>query len=200
MDCYIARRQKGYPLFTIVSDAFNREFSYLGNADTGQAWLSDGAATTRWVANSNVAKRTDSTSLNTDVAYIDCGKKDVVVSADVVMSSATGSFLVARMSGTSFADSMSAYIDKTGQVAVRKTIGGAATLLGLTTFAYTIGSTINCMFACFGNDFKIYIDGVLKVSVTDDNALKTNTKCGMHIPFSGPPYSNDWFDNFLVKG
>lgn len=200
MDCYIARRQKGYPLLTIISDAFNRAFGFLGNADTGQAWLSGGAATTRWAANSNVAKRTDATSLNTDVAYIDCGKSDVIVSADVVMSSAAGSYLVARMSGSSFADSMSVYLEKTGQVAVRKTISGAPTLLGLTTFPYTIGSTINCAFSCFGNDFKVYIDGVLKVSVTDDNTLKANTKCGMHIPFGGPPYSNDWFDNFLVKG
>lgn len=200
MDCYIARRQKGYPLLTIISDAFNRAFSYLGNADTGQAWLSDGAATTRWAANSNVAKRTNSTSLNTDVAYIDCGKSDVIVSADVVMSSAAGSYLVARMSGSSFADSMSVYLEKTGQVAVRKTISGAPTTLGLTTFSYTLGSTINCVFSCIGNDFKVYIDGVLKVSVTDDNALKANTKCGMHIPFAGPPYSNDYFDNFTVKG
>lgn len=191
-------RRYGYK--PIIYDSFNRANGNLGNADSGQAWLSDGSATTRWVINSNVAKRSDATSLSTDVAYIDCGKSDVIISADVVMHYTYGTYLVARMTGSSFANSMSVYLDQSGQVAVQKTISGAATTFGLTTFSYTYGSVINCVFSCIGNDFKVYINGALKVSVTDDNALKTNTMCGMHIKLAGTTTSDDYFDNFLLKG
>ena len=200
MDCYIARRQKGYPLFTIVSDAFNRSNGNLGNADSGQPWLTGGAATTAWVVSSNVAKRATATNSYNDVAYIDVGKTDVTISADVVMTNTYGTNLVARMSGTSFANSMSVYLDTFGQVAVQKTIGGLVTVLGLTTFSYTPGTVYSCVFSCKGNDFKVYINGALKVSVTDDNALKTNTKCGMLIGLFSTTTASDYIDNFLVKG
>ena len=77
----------------------------------------------------------------------------------------------------------------------------SCTIVDLATANYTInaGTTYACRFECRGNDFKIYINDVLKVSVTDDNALKTNTKVGMLLPLTTSA-AYDYFDNFTVKG
>ena len=197
MDCYRMRRS-GAP--SIVVDRFNRANGNLGNADSGQAWQSNGANTTAWDVSSNIAKRASVTNSVNDAAYIDCGRTDVVVSADITMGgSSQGSHLVARMSGNTFDNSMSMYLHPSGQVAVRKRIAGSDTFLGATTFSYTAGATYACVFECKGNDFTVTINGVVKVSVTDDNALKTNTKVGMHLPLATSAAS-DFFDNFIVKG
>lgn len=189
-----------YGLPTIIYDSFNRANGNLGNADSGQAWLTGGVATTAWKVDSNVAKRVSATTSVNDVAYIDSGKTDVTISADITMTTfSNGSSLVARMSGTSLDNSMSVYIHPSGQIAVRKRISGVNTFLGLTTFSFTNGATYSCRFECKGNDFKVYLNGVLKVSVTDDNTLKTNTRVGMFLPLSGGG-SGDYFDNFTVKG
>jgi len=196
MDCYMRRRG----MRTIVYDSFNRANGNLGNADTGQAWLTGGSPSTAWVVSSNLAKRATATNLNSDVAYIDCGKADVTISADVVMTNTYGVYLIARMASASASDSIGAYLDVTGQVMVVKRIAGSSTILGNTTFAYTAGSIVSCVFSCKGNDFKIYINGVLKASVTDDNALKANTRCGMQINLFSSSVEYDYIDNFTVKG
>ena len=196
MECYMKR----YGLPTIIYDSFNRANGNLGNADSGQAWLTGGVATTAWKVDSNVAKRVSATTSVNDVAYIDSGKTDVTISADITMTTfSNGSSLVARMSGTSLDNSMSVYIHPSGQIAVRKRISGVDTFLGLTTFSFTYGATYSCRFECKGNDFKVYLNGVLKVSVTDDNTLKANTRVGMFLPLSGGG-SSDYFENFAVKG
>ena len=110
-----------------------------------------------------------------------------------------GSHLVARMSGNNFDNSISMYLHPSNQVALRKRISGVDTFLGLTSFGYVLGTTYDCRIECKGNDFKIYINDVLKVSVTDDNALKTNTKVGMFLPVATSE-AFDFFDNFSVKG
>lgn len=196
MDCYMKR----YGAPSIVVDRFNRANGNLGNADSGQAWQSNGANTTAWIVSSNVAKRASVTNSVNDAAYIDCGRSDVIVSADITMGGfSQGSHLVARMSGNTFNNSMSMYLHPTGQVALRKRIAGSDTFLGTTTFSYVAGTTYACRLECKGNNFKIYINDVLKVSVTDDNALKTNTKVGMFLPLTSSAAS-DFFDNFSVKG
>lgn len=185
---------------TIGYDTFNRADGNLGVLDSGQTWLSNGVATTVWAVGSNKAKRTAATNAVTTVAYFDCGRTNVAITADITMGGfSQGSSLVARMSGTSLDNSMSMYLHPNGQVAVRKRISGVDTFLGLTTYSYVAGTTYACRFECKGNDFKVYIDGVLKVSVTDDNALKTNTKVGMHLPLTTSA-AFDYFDNFTVKG
>ena len=195
-DCYMKR----YGAPTIVLDKFNRSNGYLGNADSGQAWQSNGANTNAWWIDGNRARRASVTDSVSDVAYIDCGRSDVVVSADITQNGfANGSHLVARMSGNNFDNSMSLLVNSSGQVAVRKRISGVDTLLGATTYTYTAGAIYACRFECKGNDFKVYINDVLKVSVTDDNALKANTKVGMFLPITVSQYF-DFFDNFSVKG
>ena len=196
MDCYMKR----YGAPSIVVDRFNRVNGNLGNADSGQAWQSNGANTTAWIVSSNVAKRASVTNSVNDVAYIDCGRSDVVVSADITLTTySQGSSLVARMSGNNLDNSISMYLHPSGQVSLRKRIAGSDTFLGLTTFSYVGGATYACILECKGNDFKIYINGVLKVSVTDDNALKTNTKVGMFLRLATSA-EFDYFDNFTVKG
>lgn len=195
-DCYIKR----YGAPSIVVDRFNRANGNLGTADSGQAWQSNGANTTAWVVSSNKAKRASVTNSVNDAAYIDCGRVDVVVSADITMGGfSKGSHLVARMSGNNFDNSISMYLHPANQVALRKRISGVDTFLGTTSFGYVIGTTYACRLECKGNDFKIYINDVLKVSVTDDNALKTNTKVGMFLPVATSE-AFDFFDNFTVKG
>ena len=184
----------------IAFDYFNRADGALGTADSGQAWLSNGTNTTAWVVSSNKAKRASVTNSVNDVAYIDSGRTDVTVSADITMGGySQGSHLVARMSGNNFDNSISMYLHPSNQVALRKRISGVDTFLGLTSFGYVLGTTYDCRIECKGNDFKIYINDVLKVSVTDDNALKTNTKVGMFLPVATSE-AFDFFDNFSVKG
>lgn len=200
MDCYMMRHgESGFNLPTIITDSFNRSNGNLGNADTGQAWLTGGAATTKWVVSSNVAKRASATTSVNDVAYIDCGKSDVIVSADITLTtSSSGSRLVARMSGTSVDNSMSMYLHPGGTVSIFRTISGSNSSIASAPFAFVGGSTYSCVFMCRGNVFSVYINGVLKVSAEDDNALKTNTRVGMFLPCSDT--GTDWFDNFTVKG
>lgn len=185
---------------TIGYDTFNRAGGNLGVLDSGQTWLSNGVATTVWAVGSNKAKRTAATNAVTTVAYFDCGRANVAITADITMGGfSQGSSLVARMSGTSLDNSMSMYLRPNGQVAVRKRISGSDTFLGLTTYSYVSGATYACKFECKGNDFNVYIDGVLKISVTDDNVLKTNTQVGMFLPLATSA-AFDYFDNFTVKG
>lgn len=196
MDCYMKR----YGAPAIVVDRFNRANGDLGIADSGQQWLSSGVATIHWWVSSNIARRAAATNLVGTVAYIDCGKTDVIVSAGITMGGfSQGSHLVARMSGDNFDNSMSMYLHPDNTIALRKRIAGVDTFLGATTFGYAAGTTYACRFECKGNDFKLYVNDVLKVSVTDDNALKTNTRVGMHLPLVSSA-DFDYFDNFSVKG
>lgn len=196
MDCYMKR----YGAPSIVVDRFNRSNGNLGNAESGQAWLTLGSPTTAWIVSSNKARRATNTNSVNDVAYVDCGRTDIVVSADITMGGySQGSSLVARMSGTSLDNSVSMFLTPADQVALRIRISGSDTFLGTTSFGYVLGATYACRLECKGNDFKIYINDVLKVSVTDDNVLKTNTKVGMFLPL-GSSAESDFFDNFTVKG
>ena len=200
MDCYMMRHgDAGFNLPTIITDLFNRSNGNLGNADTGQAWLTGGVATTAWVVNTNAARRASATTSVNDVTYIDCGKFDVIVSADITLTTfSDGSRLVARMSGTSVDNSMSMHLNPNGTVSIFRTISGSNTAIASAPFAFVGGSTYSCVFMCRGNVFSVYINGVLKISTEDDNALKTNTRVGMFLPCSGTSF--DWFDNFTVKG
>lgn len=196
MDCYMKR----YGAPSIVVDRFNRANGNLGNAESGQAWLTLGSPTTAWIVSSSKARRATNTNSTNDVAYVDSGRSDVVVSADITLTTySQGSSLVARMSGNNLDNSISMFLFPTGQVYLRKRILGSDTFLGEATFSFVYGSTYACRLECKGNDFKIYVNDVLKVSVTDDNVLKTNTKVGMFLPL-GSAAEFDFFDNFSVRG
>lgn len=189
----------------IVSDAFNRANGYLGNSETGQAWLTSGSPTTAWNVSSNSAKRSSATSSGTDVAYIDAGKSNVIVSAGIRPGGFANQYIVARMSGASVNNCiMFAFNVNDGVTAIiqiTKTISGASTTLASVNFPYTMGNTYLCSLSCIGNDFTASIDGVPILSATDDNALKTNTMVGMFIPFaSGVTYTEDYMDNFTARG
>ena len=197
MDCYMQRRNRLY----LITDSFNRANGNLGSADTGQAWLTGGSPTTAWVVASNLAKRASATTAVTDVAYIDCGRSNVTVSANITITSASnGAFLVARMSGSSLDDSMSAvFVQSANLVLIRKRIAGVNTDLASVSYTLTSGVSYACSFSCIGNDFSVSINGSVVASATNDNALKNNTRVGMFLPL---PLSsaNDYFDNFSVKG
>ena len=143
MDCYMMRYgESGFNLPTIITDSFNRSNGNLGNADTGQAWLTGGAATTAWVVNSNVAKRAMASASVNDVAYIDCGKSDVIVSADITLTtSSSGSHLVARMSGTSVDNSMSMKLHPNGTVSILRTISRSNSTIAKDQFTFVVCST-----------------------------------------------------------
>lgn len=198
MDCYMVRR--GGVMKTIVFDSFDRANGYLGNAETGQAWLSNGSNTTAWVVNGNVAKRYSPTTAVTDSAYIDCGKSNVVVSADITISDySLGVYLVARMSGVSVDNCVALYLSRAGLVYIRKCISGTWTSLGQAAYSYVSGNTYSCELSCIGNTFNAYLNGELKVTAEDDNALKSNTKVGMYLPCESSA-GFDWFNNFIARG
>ena len=200
MDCYMIRRG----MKTIVYDSFNRSNGNLGTAESGQPWLTNGSATTAWVVSANKAKRASATENVTDVAYINCGKQDVIVSGDITIGSGSGSFgnyLVARMSGVSVDNSISFCIDSVGGIRIIKRIAGAATSLAVGTYSITLGNSYSCSLSCIGNKFSASINGVVVLTATDDNALKTNTIVGMFIPvYSAFSPDIDFIDNFTVKG
>lgn len=191
---------KRYGSPVIIYDTFNRANGALGNAETGQAWQSDGSNTTAWVVSGNVAKRASATTAVTDAAYIDCGKPDVTVSADITMTDYSYSIQIfARMSGTSFNNCMSLILGRDGYLRIRKVIGGTVTNIASYAYSYVSGATHSCKLSCAGNTFKAYLDGELKITVDDDNALKTNTKVGMHLP-CGASTAFDWINNFIARG
>lgn len=200
MDCYMMRyRPYGFNPPIIISDTFNRSNGNLGTADTGQSWLTGGSATTAWVVSSNVAKRASATTSVNDVTYIDCGKSDVIISANITITSFSNSIrLVARMSGTDINNCMSMVLSSSGVVYIVKTISGSVTTLTQAPYSYSYGSTYSCKFVCRGNIFTVYIDGVLKVSTENDNTLKTNTRAGMFLSCSSASY--DSFENFVLRG
>jgi len=198
MHCYMNRRSGTR---TIISDSFNRSNGNLGNADSGQTWLTGGVPTTAWVVASNVAKRaSDTTSVN-DVAYIDSGRSNVTISADITMSAASnGCFLVARMSGSNMNNSISAVLaDSPNLVLIERIISGVVVDLASVSYSFTSGVTYHCDFTCNGNNFTVSINGTVVASATDDNALKHNTLVGMFLPLPGIS-TNDYFDNFKAVG
>ena len=195
MDCYMIRRGSPY----LVYDRFNRANGNLGSAETGQVWLSNGVATTAWGVSSNVAKRTTVTTSINDIAYVDCGRADVTVSADITIGGNWNSVrLVARMSGSVYDNCMSLYIDSGNRVQIQRKISGSAVEIGTASQTLTKGETYACVLTCSGNDFTASINGVVKVSVTDDNALKTNTQVGMYWP-NVELGASQYIDNFLAK-
>lgn len=197
MECYRERRRGAR---TLVYDSFNRANGNLGDAETGQAWQSNGSNTTAWIVSGNVAKRASATTAVTGAAYIDCGKPDVTVSADITMTDFSYSIQIfARMSGTSFDNCMSLILGRDGYLRIRKVISGTVTNIGNYGYSYVSGETHSCKLSCAGNTFKAYLDGELRITVDDDNALKTNTKVGMYLP-CGASTAFDWIDNFIARG
>ena len=198
MDCYMVRRSGQI----LVLDSFNRSNGYLGTAETGQPWLTGGIATTAWDIYSNKAMRHSSTDSVNDVAYIDCGRSNVTVNANITMGSYnSGMRLIARMSGTDINNSMSFYFDSAGGIRIYKRISGVETSLAVGTYSVTVGSAYACSFSCKGNDFSVSIGGAVVLTATDYNALKTNTRVGMFIPiYSAFPFNTDFMDNFSTKG
>ena len=194
-DCYM--RRYGSP--SIVVDRFNRANGYLGNADSGQAWLTGGSPTTSWVVSSNVAKLASVPGLSTMITYIDYDVSNVTVSADITITyRSQGSCILARL-GSSYDESIGMFVYNDGTVSIVKRDLGGVTVLATGTYSHSDGGTHSCSLSCIGNDFTASIDGVVRVSVTNDNALKTNTKVGMFLPITGSA-DFDYFDNFVVRG
>lgn len=200
MDCYMMRHgESGFNLPTIITDSFNRANGNLGTAETGQVWLTGGVATTAWVVSSNVAKRASATTSVNDVAYIDCGKSDVIVSADITYTTlSNASRVIARMSGANINNCMAARFSAANIVVLERIIGGSVDSIAQATVSITSGSTHSLVLMCRGNIFSVYVDGILKISIEDDNVLKTNTIVGMFLSCSST--LSDWFNNFSVKG
>lgn len=197
MDCYKARR--GGLMRVIVSDTFTRANGYIGNAETGQNWLTTGSA---WLVASNVAQRSAATAATSSVAYIDIAKSDVIVSANFRLGGYAVHSIIARMSGDTVDNSIRFSFSPGGNVSIIRTISGVNTVLATAAHSYSAGSTYACSLSCIGNDFTATVDGAVVVSVTDDNALKTNTKVGMYLPFASAEYpiTLDYMDNFLARG
>jgi len=199
MDCYVERSG----IRTIIYDSFDRADGALGNAETGQTWLTNGSATTAWTILSNKARRASATYSKTSVAYIDAGKPNVTLSADLILDSGNmGSYLIARMSGTSVDNSMSLYVDLDYRIRIIKIIAGVNTILAQTTsYVISPGTSYACTFSCIGDRFTASLDGVEVLAVTDDNALKSNTIVGMFLPIATDfPTNANFFDNFIARG
>jgi len=92
-----------------------------------------------------------------------------------------------------------ASIFTTGYAEIQKFVNGDPTLLASSPIAIDANKTYHCVLTCNGNYFALMVNGILAVSATDDNALKTNTHVGMFMA-TYTVGSADCFDNFVVKG
>lgn len=175
----------------LASDTFNRPDGLIGTADVGGAWTINAGS---FNVVSNKAKA--ATSGFTSVATLVISPLDYEVSADVTWSGDSRAAIVARCDSSGITNYMRLYTDGSS-IVIGKIISNSATVLNSYSYAWTSGATHNLRLVCSGNNFYGYLDGVLVVSASDDNATKTLTNAGLLAsPVSGVPTS--LFDNFLV--
>ena len=181
----------------IVYDGFNRadNASSLGNADTGQVWSASGFGIVsnkgHYVINTN----------NAVIATLDGGVVDVFsaqakIKYVLVGGSAVG--VACRTDGTTDNRITAMIQTSTRKFLCTKSVSGTSTVLGSIDFSPIDGVEYTIKIEVNGNTFACYVDGILKIQVTDDNALKTNTKQGI-VLYNGSTLSTITFDDFRVE-
>jgi len=183
----------GANLIQGIHDYFNREdSSILGVSDTGQTWVQiQGALSIR----NNTAKAS-ATAMNSSESMINSGLVDYNISVDFNYVSGNTTTLSFRSAGSSSNNKMFVQLTYSNMV-MRRNIAGAVVTVG--TYARTFSSgTYNVRVNVKGNVFTVYVDDVLVLTVTDDNALKNYTGVGLYTySYNAVPTAS--FNNFKVE-
>lgn len=174
-----------------AKDGFDRANGPLGSPEYGAPW-SVGYGTVSIVSN----KAKGGTAGANGAFLQTLGKKDYLVSADFVWNSTETVSLIARSASTADDNHMRLRYDGTKLTIFRK-ISGTQVTLAEYAYAWTSGSMHNLGLACAGNTFRAYIDGALVITLTDDNATKSNIYAGFAI--YKPTIPAGTADNFRVE-
>ena len=156
---------------TVVSDSFNRaDNAVMGNADTGQAWSN---AVGTWGIAGNMAKCTTPTDIS--CAVLETGKSNVMVSVNSVFSGYSGiCFRYLNLSNT-----WMVRLNPTSLGLFKYDNSTGATSMGTTALTPVNGTTYNIKVVANGSRIDVYMDGILRISVTDSLHL-TRTMCGLY--------------------
>jgi hypothetical protein len=149
----------------IVADTFARaDVGSLTVADTGQTWTA--SAGTFGI----VAKSATPTAATNTRAVISTGVTDCAVTVEVTGPNSDQHWLIAR-----FVDSSNYYrfgIASDGRLALQKVVAGGVTdLATVQTIAAVSGSELTLK--CVGSTLTVYINGVLKATITDSTLAGT---------------------------
>lgn len=169
----------------VVSDTFTRSDGALGNAETGQAWLTTGGT---WAISNGAV--TCTTNTGSYYAYLESGKSDIDIAADLIFAGNAG--LVFRMVDAN--NMLFVRIAGAGpQLGLYKSVSGSNTSIGGYTFTPVSGTTYRVRVVASGSSIQVYLDGILVITVTD-TTYQTATKVGFR---SGSSVSEK-FDNLVA--
>lgn len=166
----------------VVRDSFNRADNSVtpGNADSGQAWVTQGASV--FGIQSNQLK---SGSAASGYAYIDSGLSDCEVTIKYVTMFTAQRLLLRWVDVNN-----EVYLDtSTSTAGLTKRVAGTTTSLG--SFPMAAGDTVRVVMA--GSSIKVYLNGVLKQSITE-TFNQTATKQGVKTS----PAFGSIYDDFSV--
>lgn len=182
----------GVPVI-LAYDSFNRANGSLGTAEIGGAWT---VAEGTFSVSSNQAKGSTSAASRC-FAVLPISTPNCSISCEVTWFTDEITSIVARSTSANAENQMRCRINGS-TVSIEKRISDSATTLVSVSYSWTSGLAKLVKFVCNGNDFSVFINGVLIASATDDNALKTNTYVGMLAAKSGAVPAT-LFNNFSVS-
>jgi hypothetical protein len=189
---------------TLVADTFDRADSALslGTASDGGAWTvgdsGDAATLPTYGIASNKAYLAAPGTQNDPYAWRDAGAADCVVVVDVgVGTSASGSasgLLVRRADSSNYF-----WIDlynQGDQVRIGRNLAGVRSIVASTALTIADAQTIRLRVELSGSTFRVYCDGVLKITYTDTNS-QAATKHGLYTVNATAAATPTW-DNFSI--
>lgn len=165
----------------LAKDSFTRADNALdlGYADKGGLWTQIDGSKLGIVSN-QVYNSNDIGIDALGLATVDAKYPNVAVEMDIVWKGSVGLSALFRGDGTNN-NRIIWGINNFGDLVINRRVGGASTTLGTIAITEEDGRTYRLKVISKGNDFNCYLDGQLMLSLTDDNVLKTNTRCGLLI-------------------
>lgn len=171
----------------IVYDSFNRtDSATLGNADTGQVWVTTSGI---WGINSGRAYMV-SAGASFDHIAVDAGIANARVSVDVeYVSGKEGGLILRMLSGSSFVQ-----LTLSATALTLKKLFSGYTTLGI-PYAITPvnGTKYNLSVEMIGDNYTVKLDGTTVITATNSHN-NTSTAHGLRAP-----NASVYFDNFKVE-
>jgi hypothetical protein len=182
----------------LVSDSFNRANSTttLGTTDsyaggTAKTWALFGLGA--YGINNNQAYASTAPGSGRNVAYVDAGVSDGSVSC--VISNITQSSEFPKLCFRIQNEANMLYVEyewNSGQIDLRKYVGGTSTLIGQYSGTFIVGATLKIV--TNGSSITVYLNGTQIITATD-TFNQTQTRWGI----CSYNYPNPRFDNFVVS-
>lgn len=173
---------------TIILDSFNRADNILtlGSADTGQVWS---ALRGTWGIASNQAALITADGVTNDIAVVEAGKSNVIVTCDIKYEQYAG--LVIR--AVDYRNFINVRLENAA-LRVYTFEAGATTATASYATTFTADVTYNIKVKASGSTIIVYLNNVAVLSTTV-TAHQTATKNGFRVV----GLLNCRFDNFKVE-